>query len=172
MVIERLKACKSDYTGIEEKKMQTATISKKNRSFAIVLPKLFLILAVVFSMWIVLVLSGQMFLDYGSTWTGLPLSFWLMLISILFAAFIAIDILIYANPKFLASFDMHLDESSQTSPFEIKNGKRIYEFTIPKDVKGGLFSKTYIPIDEETVVRIRHQIVPDKKLWNKEEKGQ
>ncbi len=60
--------------------------------------------------------------------------------------------------------------ASLAVPFEMKEGKRVYDFTVPKDVKGGLFSKTYIALDEETVLRVRHQIVPSKTLWDKKEK--
>lgn len=58
---------------------------------------------------------------------------------------------------------------SLDTPFEMKDGKRVYDFTVPNDVKGGLFSKTYIALDEESVLRVRHQIVPSKTLWDKKE---
>jgi hypothetical protein len=151
--------------------MQLSALSEKNRSFAIILPKLFLILAVVFSMWIVIVVSGQLFMEYSSTWTGLSLSFWLILISALFGAFIVIDIIIYAHPTLLTEMNTSVKPmASLAVPFEMKEGKRVYDFTVPKDVKGGLFSKTYIALDEETVLRVRHQIVPSKTLWDKKEK--
>lgn len=151
--------------------MQSSALSEKNQSFAIILPKLFLILAVVFSMWIVLVLSGQMFLDYSSTWTGLSLSFWLILISVLFGAFIVIDIVIYAHPTLLTEMSSSVSSfTTSSTPFEMKEGKRVYEYTAPKDAKGGLFSKTYVPIDEETVIRIRHQMVSAPILWDDEKK--
>jgi len=147
--------------------MQKIAPSKKHSSFAVILPKLFLILAVVFSMWIVLVLSGQMFLEYSSTWTGLSLSFWLLLISVLFGAFIVIDIIIYAHPRLLIHSDILSVDLPMSSSVAIKDGKHIYEFTFPKNVKGGLFSKTYISIDEENVVRLRHQIISYEQLWGK-----
>jgi hypothetical protein len=147
--------------------MQKIAPSEKHRSFVVILPKLFLILAVVFSMWIVLVLSGQMFLEYSSTWAGLSLSFWLLLISVLFGAFIVIDIIIYAHPRLLIPSDNLSVNQPMSSSVEIKDGKHIYELTFPKNVKGGLFSKTYISIDEENVVRLRHQIISYEQLWDK-----
>ncbi len=46
-------------------------------------------------------------------------------------------------------------------------GKTYYDFTIPKNVRGGLFSRTFIQIDEETILCLRHQIISDEKLWDK-----
>ena len=149
--------------------MQNSIQMERDRSLGILLPKLFLILAVVFSMWIVLVLSGQMLLQYDHAWTGLPLSFWLVLISILFGAFIIIDILIYAKPTYFFTTTSPIAQPQITTPFEMKQGKQIYEYTLPKESKGGLFSKTYIPIDETTVIQVRHQIIADTKLWGKKE---
>lgn len=149
--------------------MQNNIQMEKDRSLGILLPKLFLILAVVFSMWIVLVLSGQLFLQYDHAWTGLPLSFWLVLISLLFGVFIIIDIFIYAKPTFFFTTTTSIEQPQITTPFEVKHGKQIYEYTSPKKAKGGLFSKTYIPIDDTTVIRVRHQIISENKLWGKNE---
>lgn len=150
--------------------MQNSIQMDKDRSYGILLPKLFLILAVIFSMWIILVLSGQMLLEYDDAWTGVTLSFWLILISVLFGAFIIIDILIYAKPTYFFTAHTPMEQTAITTPFELKHGKHVYDYTLPKDVKGGLFSKTYIPIDETTVIRVRHQIIADTKLWEKEKK--
>lgn len=141
---------------------------EKNRPYIIILPKLFLILAVIFCMLIFIVFSGQIFLEYSSTWTGLSLSMWLLLISIIFGIFIIIDIILYAYPKPIIYSEITSENQPISSLVEVKNGKQIYEFTFPKDVKGGLFSKTFISIDENTVLRLRHQIISEEQLWKKE----
>jgi hypothetical protein len=50
------------------------------------------------------------------------------------------------------------------------HGKRLYIYTNPSDSKGGIYSKTYIKIDENNVLRIRNLMIPPDELWNKKEK--
>jgi hypothetical protein len=37
------------------------------------------------------------------------------------------------------------------------------------DAKGGIFSKTYIIIDEDRVLNIRYQMIPPNDLWGQQQ---
>ena len=61
-----------------------------------------------------------------------------------------------------------MKKKSQLFP-EFIDGKYIHVFTYPKAMEGGIFSKTYIEIDTENVLRLRTLIIPPNELWSKNE---
>ncbi|MBS3748494.1 MAG: hypothetical protein KGY67_02205 [Candidatus Thermoplasmatota archaeon] len=133
----------------------------------LILPKLFLIISIVLLMWIVIVLSGVSVLELDPDWAGLSLSSWLLVISILFGAFIIIDILMYVSPQLFTKQNIQKFTTADSST-EYLDGKKVYEYTFPKNRKGGIFSKTYVQIDSNSLVRIRNQMIPAEKLWPEE----
>jgi len=145
--------------------MERSTISVKQ---ILMLPKLFVILTVIFAMWIVIVLGGPIFGVFEPNWTGISPSLWMILISILIGAFIVIDIVLYATPKFFSQSE-EMEKSINLVEFpevEQRDGKQVYEFTYPVGSKGGVFSKTYVKINEGAIVRIRNQMINKEEIWN------
>ena len=63
---------------------------------------------------------------------------------------------------------MKIKNKSQISP-EFIDGKYIHVFTYPKGIEGGIFSKTYVEIDSENILRLRTLIIPPNELWSKNE---
>jgi hypothetical protein len=57
---------------------------------------------------------------------------------------------------------------SLTKP-EFIDGKYVHVFTYPKGIEGGIFSKTYIEIDTENVLRLRILIASPNELWSNKE---
>jgi hypothetical protein len=47
---------------------------------------------------------------------------------------------------------------------EFKNGKRVYVYTFPGGVEGGIFAKTYVDIDDQCTLRIKTLLVTPKDL--------
>lgn len=119
-------------------------------------------------MWIVLILSGELFLEGSLNWTVFPLSTWLLAISIIFGIFIIIDTILYAYPKQIIYAETFSETHRMPSLVDIKEGKEIYDYKFPKNVVGGLFSKTFIPIDDKTVLRLRHQLISEDMMRNNE----
>jgi hypothetical protein len=97
-----------------------------------------------------------------------PLSTWLLAISIIFGIFIIIDTILYAYPKPIIYAETLSETHRMPSLVDIKEGKEIYDYKFPKNVVGGLFSKTFIPIDDKTVLRLRHQLISEDMMRNKE----
>ena len=146
--------------------MVRSTISVKQ---LLMLPKLFLILTVVFIMWIMIVLGGPFFGVFEPNWTGISASLWMILISIILSTFIIIDIVLYATPKFF-SYPQDKEASIGLVEFpeiEQRAGKQVYEFTYPVGSRGGVFSKTYVKISEQAIIRIRNQMIKKEEIWNK-----
>ena len=135
----------------------------------LILPKLFLIISIVLLMWIVIVLSGVSVLELDPDWAGLSLGSWLLVISILFGAFIIIDILMYLSPKLFTKQNIQ-EFTTPDSSNEYLDGKKVYEYTFPNNEKGGIFSKTYVKIDDNSLLRIRNQMIPAESLWPEETK--
>ncbi len=147
--------------------MHTSESTQSSNIFRtlILLPKLFLILTVVFIMWIVILISGPLFGVLDPDWAGLSSSLWVLLISVLIGAFIVIDIILYATP--IINKEEILISSMQPVEFpeiEKRNGKTVYEYTHPSGTHGGVFSKTYLQIDDQTVIRIRNQMIKKEQL--------
>lgn len=114
-------------------------------------------------MWIVIVLSGVSILDFDPDWTGLSLSLWLLIISVLFGIFIIIDILMYSSPSLFVKGD--IQEFSANFSDEYLDDMKVFQYTFPKNRTGGIFSKTYVKIDDSTLLRIRNQMIPAESLW-------
>jgi hypothetical protein len=144
--------------------MKNSSSSKKSpTNILLLLPKLFLIIAIVLLMWIVIVVSGVSVLDFDPDWAGLSLSSWLLVISALFAAFIIIDIMMYVTPSLFVKGT--IQEFTEESTVEHLDGMKVYEYTHPKNKTGGIFSKTYIKINEDTLIRVRNQMISAEILW-------
>lgn len=146
---------------------ESASSQKKPINLLLILPKLFLIISIVLLMWIVIVLSGVSILELDPDWAGLSLSSWLIVISVLFGVFIIIDILMYVSPSLFTKQDIKEFTSTDES-VEYLDGRKVYEYTFPKNKKGGIFSKTYVQVDNNTLLRIRNQMIPSESLWPEE----
>jgi hypothetical protein len=60
-------------------------------------------------------------------------------------------------------------KKKEVTPAQFIKGKRVHNFTIPTGAKGGIFSKTYIKIDDYSVLDLRYQITPPYELWGKKQ---
>ena len=133
----------------------------------ILLPKLFLIITVIFIMWIVILISGPLFGVLDPDWAGLSSSLWVLLISVLIGAFIVIDIILYATPMINKNETMFSPVQTVEFPeIEKRDGKTVYDYTYPGSTQGGVFSKTYVQVDDQTVIRIRNQMITKEQLWD------
>lgn len=149
---------------------KSSSSSKKPVNILLILPKLFLMISILLLMWIVILLSGISVLDFEPDWAGLSLSTWLLVISGLFAAFIVIDIVMYVSPHLFVKGGVEEFISSKPS-YEYMDGMKVYEYTYPEDENGGIFSKTYIKINDSTLLRVRNQILAADALWPKKKKN-
>ena len=99
-------------------------------------------------------------MEMDPLWAYLSLDNWVLLVTVIILIFAIIEIIYYLIK--IRSSDRIL-EFKEVGPEE-KYGKKIYNFTSPKDSKGGVYSKTYIKIDDESYLKFRHQMIPPEKI--------
>ena len=125
---------------------------------------LFLIGIVLIILFLV-IFSGVFFLNYNYNWAVVSFENWVLIISSILVVFLLFEILVYFR---FSSLEKQIYKRSQVKP-EFIDGKLIYVFTYPKGIEGGIFSKTYIEIDSEKILRLRTLIIPPNELWSKNE---
>lgn len=127
--------------------------------------KIVVVLAVIYSLWIVVLILGVYFLGFGNKWVFLTMDQWVISSIIIFAVFIGLEILFIFHHYLVKRKRI---EGEKPKPLNFK-GRKLHVFTVPKNAKGGIFSKTYIKIDEENILNLRFQMIPPNELWRKEE---
>jgi hypothetical protein len=145
-----------------KKREQLDTLDDMARKKYSTIFTLFLVIVVVLVLWVISVAIGIYTLGMGPYWAYLSLDNWIYIVIILVAVFIVMELILYFHYK--AHIIPGQQEERGKPTKEYLHGKRIYEYTYPDNFKGGLFSKTYIQIDEENVLRLRTLIVPPDKL--------
>ena len=134
--------------------------SKLQKRYTI-LSILFLLLGIILFLWVVIVYSGILFLDYDQNWAVLNLEEWVIVASIIIAIFIIIQLILYK----LFSVAKYKTKAADKPDNDIIDDKRVINYTYPKGMEGGIFSKTYLNIDEKTILRLRTLMIPPEDLW-------
>lgn len=129
------------------------------------LSKVFLVIAVLFIIWIVFVALGVFILEKGPDWALLTLDNWIYTWCVLIVVFIVLEVFFYFH---YISVRKGRLEQEKPKP-EFYSGKRLHVYTHPKGVEGGIFSKTYIHIDENSILRLRTLMISPGDLWSKKE---
>jgi len=122
--------------------------------------KFLLLCTIIFSLWIAFLLMSIYFLQFENTWAILPIDQWILTAIVFISVAICIEIILLLY--YILSRKKHIQPEKQLIFLE---GKQLHNYTIPVDAKGGIFSKTYILIDEEHVLNLRYQMILPKELW-------
>ena len=125
--------------------------------------KVLLLLAVMYALWIALLIMGTYFLGWGSNWAVLSMDDWILSSIILFGVFIAFELLFLLH--YSSAKRKHVQQEKPQLLY--LKGKRVHSYTRPSGAKGGIFSKTYIMVDETNVLNLRYQMIPPNELWGK-----
>lgn len=129
------------------------------------LSKVFVAIAILFIIWVFVVLLGVYLLGQGYNWALLSLENWIYVLCALISFFVILEIIFYLHYNAVSKKRV---EAEKPEP-EFCQGKRLYVYTHPKGAEGGIYSKTYIKIDESSVLRLRSLMVPPQELWSKKE---
>jgi hypothetical protein len=127
--------------------------------------KFFFLLAVIYLLWIALLLIGAYFLRLGNKWAVLTIEQWIL--SAIFLISIVIGLEVVLLIYYTLTKKRHLQPEPQKAIFI--QGKKVHNYTIPVDAKGGIFSKTFIIIDETSVLNLRYQMIPPNDLWKQKQ---
>jgi hypothetical protein len=145
----------------EEKKSQLQELEIQQIKRYSKLSKLFFLIGFLLIMLIIVIGIGTVLLKYDPGWAGLIFEHWVYLVIVILIFFLFIELVFYRN---YSSLKDRIFESEKSKP-EFLDGKKVYVFTTPKDVEGGIFSKTYIEIDGHIVLRLKTLIIPPEELW-------
>ena len=138
----------------------TTTERLKNRYRQ--LSKIFFFIAIVYSIWIAVLIIGIYILNLGSKWAALTLDQWMYTAIGILTGMIILELL------FILHYTITTRKKEKPQPVVVQ-GKHVHSFTIPVGAKGGLFSKTYVLIDEDNILHLRYQMIPPNDLWGKQQ---
>jgi hypothetical protein len=126
--------------------------------------KFFFLFTVLYTLWIAVVIMGVYFLHLGNKWAILSMEQWILSAIALISVAIGLEVVLLI--QYTLSKKKQLEPKKQK---EYIQGKQLHSYTIPFDAKGGIFSKTYILIDEDRVLNLRYQMIPSNDLWRQQQ---
>ena len=121
----------------------------------------FLIITIIIIILIAIVAIGIIFLGLGNKWILMSFEGWMVTLSSLIVIFIFFELIFYLHYHIIRR-DIRKLEKPQP---EFIDGKKVLAYTFPKGVEGGVYSKTYIEIDHQSVLRLRNLMIPPEELW-------
>jgi hypothetical protein len=116
-------------------------------------------------LWVGFVIISTYYLGMGYRWSLLSLEEWIYVGCFVIGFFLVIELVVYAHYRSLTKGERKREKPTLV----FFQGKRVHVFTYPVHAKGGIFSKTYIPLGNDTLVQVRTQMVPPRELWSKKE---
>jgi hypothetical protein len=128
--------------------------------------KFFLMFTMIYSLWIVLIIIGTYFLQLGNKWAALTVEQWILSAIALISVVIALEVILLLQYTLLRKKQLQPEKQKQ---HVFLQGKHVHSYTLPIDAKGGIFSKTYILIDENRVLNLRYQMIPPNDLWGQKQ---
>jgi hypothetical protein len=128
--------------------------------------KLLFLFTILYSLWVALVITGAYFLQLENKWAVFTIGQWILSAIILISVVIAIEIFFLLHNTLLRKKKVQAEQPQQ--PVYLQ-GKQVNSYTIPQGAKGGIFSKTFIIIDETRVLNLRFQMIPPNDLWKQKQ---
>ncbi|MBP1662055.1 MAG: hypothetical protein H6P94_304 [Thermoplasmatales archaeon] len=129
--------------------------------------KFFFLITILYSLWITLVIMGVYYLHLGNQWAYLSMEQWILTAIGLISIAIGVECVLLL--QYILTKRKTQEPAEPKKQKEYIQGKQVHSITIPMDAKGGIFSKTYILIDEDRVLNIRYQMIPPNDLWGQQQ---
>jgi hypothetical protein len=139
---------------------------EKQKQRLLTTSKFLFLFIVIYIIWIALLITGVYFLKLGDKWAILTVEQWIWSAIVLISIAIGIEIILLIY--------YILSKKKQIQPEKQKNlgflqGRQVHNYTIPFNAKGGIFSKTFIIIDEKHILNLRYQMVSPYDLWGQKQ---
>lgn len=128
--------------------------------------KLIFLIIMIYVLWIALLIISVYFFKFADNWAVLTVEQWIISAIVLISIAIVLDIILII--LFILSEKKHQRLNKQKQPTNLE-GKEVHNYTIPTNSKGGIFSKTYIIIDENHILNLRYQMIPPYDLWGQKQ---
>ena len=121
---------------------------------------LFLIITILLIILIVLSAIGIIFLGLGTNWILISFEDWMVGLSVLLGIFILLEIILFIHYSLVRKKRLKIEKPTD----EFIEGKKVFDMTFPKDTDGGVYSKTYIEIDNNSILRLKYQMIPPEEI--------
>jgi hypothetical protein len=131
--------------------------------------KFFFLFTVLYTLWIAVIIMGVYFLGFGNKWAILTMEQWVLSAIALISIAIGLEVVLLVQSTLLSRKRREQLEPKKQKQREYIQGKQVHNYTIPLDAKGGIYSKTYILIDEDRVLNLRYQMIPPNNLWGQQQ---
>ena len=143
-----------------EKITNLSNLETKLSSRYFMLFRLFLIITILLIILVVIIAIGIIFLGLGYNWILLGFEGWIVALSLLIGLFIFLEFIFYLHYYFFRKKRQIIEKPKE----EYIDGKKVYSITFPKGLDGGVYSKTYIEIDNQSILRLKYLIIPPEEL--------
>ncbi|KYK22600.1 hypothetical protein AYK21_03705 [Thermoplasmatales archaeon SG8-52-2] len=127
-------------------------ISARYKSFF----KYFLIITLLLVLLLIISAVGIIFLGLGTNWFLFNFEGWIVGESIIIGLFVILEILFFLHILLIRRKMSKLGKPKT----EYIDGKKIIDITFPKGTDGGVYSKTYIEIDNSNILRLKNLMIP------------
>lgn len=118
--------------------------------------KIFFFISVILLILAAVAAVGIVYLGLGTNWFLFNFEGWIFGVLVVIGAFVLLEILFFLHFFLYRRKRIRLE---QPQP-EYIDGKIIIDITFPKGIDGGVFSKTYVEIDNNSILRLRNLMVP------------
>lgn len=123
--------------------------------------RLFIIITLLLIILLIVSAIGIIFLGLGINWFLFSFNSWLVGLSSIIGVFIFLEIIFYLHCSLLRRKRIKLGKPTP----EFIDGKKVIEITFPRGTDGGIYSKTYIEIDSNNILRLKNLMIPPDELW-------
>lgn len=131
--------------------------------------KFFFVFTILYSLWIAILIMGVYFLELGNKWAILTMEQWILSAIALISIAIGLEVVLLVQYTLSRKKQREQLEPKKQKQREYVQGKQVHSYTIPLDAKGGIYSKTYVLIDDDRVLNIRYQMIPPNDLWGRQQ---
>jgi hypothetical protein len=122
--------------------------------------KYFFLISILLIILVVVAAVGIVYLGLGTNWFLFNFEGWIFGVLVVIGIFVFLEILFFLHFFLFRRKRIRLE---QPQP-EYIDGKIIIDITFPKGIDGGVFSKTYIEIDNNSILRLRNLMIPPDEL--------
>jgi hypothetical protein len=126
--------------------------------------KFLFLFTMLYFLWIVLLIMITYFYQLENNWAVLTIEQWILTAIAIISIAIGLEIILLIH--FILSRKKYKQPTEQ---FIDLQERQVHNYTIPINAKGGIFSKTYILIDDKRILNLRYQMIPPKDLWGPKE---
>ncbi|VVB61797.1 Uncharacterised protein [uncultured archaeon] len=139
---------------------------EKQKQRLLTTSKFLFLFIVIYIIWIVLLITGVYFLKLGDKWAILTVEQWIWSAIVLISIAIGIEIILLIYYILLQKKQIQPEKQKDLGFLQ---GRQVHNYTIPFNAIVGIFSKTFISIDEKHILNLRYQMVPPYDLWGQKQ---